>query len=357
MPDISGFTQFIHETEIRHSQHIISELLEIMIDSNDLNMELAEIEGDALFYYIHNRIPDLDSIIAQVKKMYLQFHHHLQLYEHKRICQCGACSSASKLQLKFVTHAGYFSLINIKGQIKPFGPSVISIHRLLKNDIPSSEYVLFTDDLIKATEKNGLDRSWKSLQTSYDNLDPVKYYYQEISAMKDELPKLPEIVVDKMDLNYRIRLKETINREVLDVYELITNFNLRMLWNKSANKIEYDETEINQVNSKHTCVIDNKDINFSTITQPMEEGKWVYGEQTSDVPFMSRVNTYFILAPEGNKTSLLIDIYFNPSNFVGKIFFQIFKKKFRATYSEAMYSIKEVAEKYSSKEMYKLVET
>ncbi|MEM9143060.1 MAG: DUF2652 domain-containing protein, partial [Bacteroidota bacterium] len=51
LPDISGFTKFVQSTEVAHSQHVISELLEVLIDANTQQMELAEIEGDALFFY------------------------------------------------------------------------------------------------------------------------------------------------------------------------------------------------------------------------------------------------------------------------------------------------------------------
>ena len=51
LPDISGFTKFVQTTEVEHSQHVIAELLEILIGSNQIGLELAEIEGDALFFY------------------------------------------------------------------------------------------------------------------------------------------------------------------------------------------------------------------------------------------------------------------------------------------------------------------
>ena len=57
IPDISGFTQFVSEVEISHSKHIVSELLELLIDSNKLNLDLCEVEGDALFYYKQGDIP------------------------------------------------------------------------------------------------------------------------------------------------------------------------------------------------------------------------------------------------------------------------------------------------------------
>ncbi|MEM6380660.1 MAG: DUF2652 domain-containing protein, partial [Bacteroidota bacterium] len=51
IPDISGFTRFVKTTERNHSRHIISELLELLIDENDIGLTVAEIEGDAILFY------------------------------------------------------------------------------------------------------------------------------------------------------------------------------------------------------------------------------------------------------------------------------------------------------------------
>nr|WP_296323553.1 DUF2652 domain-containing protein [Winogradskyella sp.] len=55
IPDISGFTNFVQTTEAEHSQHVIAELLEVLIASNTQELKLAEIEGDALFFLKKNR--------------------------------------------------------------------------------------------------------------------------------------------------------------------------------------------------------------------------------------------------------------------------------------------------------------
>ena len=47
IPDISGFTGFTGATEIDHAAHIITELLELIVASNETDFTLAEIEGDA----------------------------------------------------------------------------------------------------------------------------------------------------------------------------------------------------------------------------------------------------------------------------------------------------------------------
>ena len=49
LPHISGFSEFVQSTEVEHSQHVVAELLELLIDANSAEMTLAEIEGDVLF--------------------------------------------------------------------------------------------------------------------------------------------------------------------------------------------------------------------------------------------------------------------------------------------------------------------
>ncbi|HKH62865.1 MAG TPA: DUF2652 domain-containing protein, partial [Flavitalea sp.] len=51
IPDISGFTSFVNNTEIEHSRFIIEELLETIINSNQLGLNISEIEGDAVLFY------------------------------------------------------------------------------------------------------------------------------------------------------------------------------------------------------------------------------------------------------------------------------------------------------------------
>lgn len=50
IPDISGFTKFVHENEIEHSRIIIEELLENIINSNEIGLKISEVEGDAVLF-------------------------------------------------------------------------------------------------------------------------------------------------------------------------------------------------------------------------------------------------------------------------------------------------------------------
>ena len=64
IPDISGFTQFVSETEIEHSRLIIQELLEILIDSNQTGLEISEIEGPSDDFIVRRHVDPSSSIQA-----------------------------------------------------------------------------------------------------------------------------------------------------------------------------------------------------------------------------------------------------------------------------------------------------
>src|SRR5881398_2453251 len=83
MPDISGFTEFVNNTEIIHAQNIIQEVLELLIDSNQLKLEIGEIEGDAIFLYRLGSPPSLEELLQQVAVMFTRFHNHLRQYDQQ----------------------------------------------------------------------------------------------------------------------------------------------------------------------------------------------------------------------------------------------------------------------------------
>lgn len=148
IPDISGFTNFVNSVEIDHSQHIIHELLEVILDANQMDLNISEIEGDAILFYKFGASPDLSLAYAQVEKMFLSFHKHLEWYESKRTCHCNACISAINLTLKVITHYGEFKEYKIRNFRKLIGMDIIIAHQLLKNDISNHEYWLITNSLV-----------------------------------------------------------------------------------------------------------------------------------------------------------------------------------------------------------------
>ena len=144
IPDITGFTKFVNDTEVEHGRHIVTELLELIIDSDRLGMTVSEVEGDAVLF-INRPASSFEAVLEQARVTFEAFHSHLKRYETQRICGCGACHTAHLLSLKMIAHAGPIEIVAVHGFQKPYGSDVILAHRLLKNDVPESEYLLFTE--------------------------------------------------------------------------------------------------------------------------------------------------------------------------------------------------------------------
>jgi hypothetical protein len=328
IPDISGFTEFVQHTAISHSRHIIADLLELLIDANVTGLQLAEIEGDALFFYKIEHQTNVKQIREQIKRMYIAFHTYLKRYEYEKICHCGACSSVYNLSLKFIVHFGEIEFISIKDSNKPYGPNVIKVHRLLKNEVPISEYALLTEDVDSET----IQKAANQLQTAYD-FGNIAYTYESLSEYKSELPEISPIPdnVPKHNLHSE---EAVINMSILELYEIISNFDYRLLWSKGVDKVEYEKNRVNRLGDKHKCLIDKKIINPTTVTKKAEQNQLVYGESTTEVPFTKKLNIYYVLeSVNDQKTRLLIEVFvdFKP---LGILLKRLMKKNFKKAIPE-----------------------
>jgi len=186
IPDISGFTTFVTNTEIEHSRHIIQELLELLIDSNQLGLDISEVEGDAILFFKFGEKPELNEIYNQVEKMFSSFHKHLKIYENRRTCHCRACVSVINLTLKVITHYGEFTGYKVKNFNKLIGKDVIVAHQLLKNDIEHHEYWLVTKSLMK-DELPAEFREWMKWDASAKKTEngEVPFLYTQLSELKN----------------------------------------------------------------------------------------------------------------------------------------------------------------------------
>lgn len=148
LADISGFTQFMksHARAADHAMHVVVELLRAVISAAGPPLKLAEVEGDAAFFYAicpeEGGAPaEVAAIKRQVRNFFRSFHHTLD-----RLCAAYPCArDARELKLKVIIHAGAVALEHIHGFDKLFGVDVILAHRLLKNSVPAPEYVLLTE--------------------------------------------------------------------------------------------------------------------------------------------------------------------------------------------------------------------
>lgn len=159
IPDISGFTKLVRHTDLNTGKIITYELLSALIHSNTLNLEISEIEGDAVFFYKRKSIPD-------AKQLYQQFETMKVAFDKKVLDLQKRFHLELNLTLKAIAHYGEMSEFSIEGFRKLYGEVVVEAHRLLKNHIPARSYLLITDELMAVTRPSVYEDSFYTKHSS-----------------------------------------------------------------------------------------------------------------------------------------------------------------------------------------------
>jgi uncharacterized protein YndB with AHSA1/START domain len=145
LADISGYSKFIAQTEVDHSWSILHELLDTMVRTLEGQMDVSQVEGDAILFISGLTTPE---VVGAIERTFIAFHRRLRDMQAVTTCPCGACASIGMLKLKFVAHHGTFSRQRLGTVEQLHGTDVIVAHRLLKNRVPSKEYLLVTDAVL-----------------------------------------------------------------------------------------------------------------------------------------------------------------------------------------------------------------
>jgi hypothetical protein len=144
LADISGYTDFMtfNRQEISHAQHIVSALIESVLDAAHEPLEANKLEGDAVFLHA----PEGPEAGKRVAEAALAF---FDVFDAKRreliqgnACPCRACARIRYLDLKVLVHHGRALIYRLKHFEELSGFDVVLAHRLLKNGVAAKRYLL-----------------------------------------------------------------------------------------------------------------------------------------------------------------------------------------------------------------------
>lgn len=180
LADISGYTAFVAQTEIDHSWEIVHELLDTIVRSVHGRMDVSQVEGDAILFI--SGLTDLE-VVSALETTFVSFHRRLRDMKTVTTCPCNACANISILKLKFVVHRGTFSRQRLGAVEQLHGADVIVAHRLLKNKVPSKEYILVTGAVLANLPPERRNR-FVFYAEEYD-LGRVSGGYEEIGHLWD----------------------------------------------------------------------------------------------------------------------------------------------------------------------------
>ncbi len=330
IPDISGYTGFVKSTEIHHAKHIVEELLEAILSTNEIALELSEIEGDALLFYRRGKAPTCQELLQQVKKMYISFHSQLKKYETQRICSCGACCSTGNLKLKFVAHYGEIAETFIQKRPGLFGEAVIAAHRLLKNKVNFNEYALLSNDLMSActTWSQMAEVAWDELfqlEETYD-FGTVQYSYLKLENLADLIPDPKPMDFGIPGATRKVFETEGIVEAPLDVtFSVISDYSFRanfFVWQLDNDRHNH---KITQNGSRHRCIVNRHGSGpvFVAHDYTFDESKITFVESDHK----DGVSLVWTLSAVGKATTRIQMLIVVKPNFLKILIFNLFLKR------------------------------
>lgn len=235
LADLSGFTRFVASSEVDHAGGILSNLLGMLREKLSPLLQLAEVEGDALFLYASaDRLQRGETLLELIESTYVAFRERLQTMQRNATCPCHACRMIHHLDLKFVTHCGSFVLQDMNGSLKPFGSCVNAAHRLLKNDVAEATgwqaYALFTEHALDQMKVNPADTHVQ--RVSYPHLGEFDVHAIDLHDRHRTLTEERRAWVAPEDAHFTVQRRLALPAARL--WELLNDPHLRHLWEMNA---------------------------------------------------------------------------------------------------------------------------
>lgn len=309
IPDISGYTEFLTKTELDHSSHILSELLELLADSNRVELILSEVAGDALLFYRKGRPIELVPLLQQCIAMFENFHTQLRIIERDSICPCGACQGASKLSLKFIVHYGPIKELRVSGFTKATGVDMVVAHRLLKNTIDSSEYILMTQGYLNSLSDHQFPSGFTWLHSSdeYPAVGKIEYRYTLLEPLKDKIPPIAGRLEHVVALGNNT-LQVEIAAPLHDIYRALIDTDTRSNWFIGSQVTERDGVT-ERIGMKHLCLYQGTMFEITIAESQIKESETIYVEDVKMVETGARFqHTYILRRVSDRKTVLTFDL-------------------------------------------------
>lgn len=205
LADISGYTSYVAATELEHSQAVLSELLEIIVNHLTPALKLAKLEGDAVFVYApQHMLASADSLLDLMEATYVAFRDGVEASRRRTTCQCNACRAIPSLDLKFIAHHGDFIVQSVARTQELLGSDVNLIHRLLKNHVSEltgwRAYELLTHAFLEHVSA----RPTSTFESSerYEHLGEVQIHALNLRSRYDEIVEARRVYIPRDDADF-----------------------------------------------------------------------------------------------------------------------------------------------------------
>ena len=177
--DISGYTEYLTESELDHAHETLQNLFDVQLEHIKFPLKISGFRGDAIFMYTPEKcFVNPQSFIETLENLYIVFSDTLRQMTFNTTCQCRACKNMGKLDLKMCIHYGEYLVQKLGDREELLGADVIVPHRMLKNNVIEQtgikSYALFSEAAAQTLGLHNLCEPLTPHEETYEHIGDVK---------------------------------------------------------------------------------------------------------------------------------------------------------------------------------------
>jgi uncharacterized protein YndB with AHSA1/START domain len=187
-------------------------------------LRIGQIEGDAIFG-LGEKMPPRP--IEWIEECFVEYQRRLRDIQEVTTCPCRACTNVGSLTLKFVAHYGEYLPQRIGDKETYVGRDVNIVHRLLKNSVPSREYLLVTAafrEHMPATSHTGLVP-----HVEHYDVGEVSGAYLDLAALSKQARETSERRLVESD-HARVSLRRSYTATHEQLWHVLTDPEAKRRW-------------------------------------------------------------------------------------------------------------------------------
>jgi hypothetical protein len=301
--DITGYSKYVHQTELEHAQSSLADLLHLLIDYTRSPLILSKLEGDAVFAYASAEgFLQGQTLVEMVESTYLAFRKALELMIRNTTCTCAACRSLKDLDLKFFVHYGSFTIQKLNEYRELLGNDVNLVHRLAKNHIREQTgfgaYAAYTQAIIEKIGLSGIAGSMISHRETFADVGEVQLYVQNMHDVWERRGHEVRITAEQNNPMGQLEFNFPYPPDVM--WQYITAPEFRSVINGSDSQ-EFKDLSAGRagIGSLYVCAHGK-----NQVLQPILDWKPFEGYTTSDLIMGAQLLHTIQVVPAGDGTNL-----------------------------------------------------
>jgi hypothetical protein len=227
--DITGYTQYLNESELEHAQQTLKALLELLIAHTRPPLVISRLAGDAVLSYgLRTGFLHGQTFLELIESTYVAFRKAIELMVLNNTCQCTACANVHNLDLKFFVHYGQFAVQRIDNHDELVGSDVNRVHRLLKNTVTARTgmraYALYTDPAIKQLGLEDMSAVLTPHTESYEHLGEIKCWLQDMQIVWQQRREAARLHIPANQVALKLETEINMRPELVWDYLILPEF-------------------------------------------------------------------------------------------------------------------------------------